>query len=81
MFRRAPVRSPRPRTSIFRSRFRKILYLRVGTGSAYTTGALTSDNTVDQIIFTPAAAVVGNGTAVAAASGGDAGAASRPRPS
>ena len=33
----------------------KILYLRVGTGSAYTTGALTSVNTIDLITFSPAA--------------------------
>jgi len=44
----------------------KILYLRVGTGSSYTTGVLTSVGTVDLIQFAPAAAVVGNGTAVAA---------------
>lgn len=48
----------------------KILYLRVGTGSSYTTGALTSVNTVDLIQFAPGAAVVGNGTAVAG-TGGD----------
>src|SRR6202790_2238555 len=48
----------------------KILYLRVGTGSAYTTGALTSANTIDLITFSPAAGTVGNGTAVAG-TGGD----------
>jgi len=48
----------------------KILYLRVGAGSAYTTGALTSVNTVDLITFSPAAGTVGNGTAVAG-TGGD----------
>src|SRR6267143_1861970 len=48
----------------------KILYLRVGTGSSYTTGVLTSVGTVDLIQFAPAAAVVGNGTAVAG-TGGD----------
>jgi hypothetical protein len=48
----------------------KILYLRVGTGSAYTTGALTSVNTVDLITFSPAAGTVGNGIAVAG-TGGD----------
>jgi hypothetical protein len=48
----------------------KILYLRVGTGSSYTTGALSSVNTIDLITFTPAAGTVGNGTAVAG-SGGD----------
>ena len=48
----------------------KFLYLRVGTGSAYTTGALTSVNTIDLITFSPAAGTVGNGTAVAG-TGGD----------
>jgi hypothetical protein len=48
----------------------KILYLRVGTGSAYGTGTLTSVNTVDLITFSPAAGTVGNGTAVAG-TGGD----------
>jgi hypothetical protein len=48
----------------------KILYLRVGTGSPYTTGALTSVNTIDLITFSPAAGTVGNGTAVAG-TGGD----------
>jgi hypothetical protein len=48
----------------------KILYLRVGTGSAYTTGALTSVNTIDLVTFSPAAGTVGNGTAVAG-TGGD----------
>jgi hypothetical protein len=48
----------------------KILYLRVGTGSTYLTGALTSTATVDLITFTPAAGTVGNGTAVAG-TGGD----------
>ena len=48
----------------------KILYLRVGTGSNYTTGALTSNPTVDLITFSPTAAQVGNGTAIAG-SGGD----------
>jgi hypothetical protein len=48
----------------------KILYLRVGTGSAYGTGALTSVNTVDLITFSPVAGTVGNGTAVAG-TGGD----------
>ena len=33
----------------------KILYLRVGAGSAYSTGALSSVNTIDLITFTPAA--------------------------
>lgn len=48
----------------------KILYLRVGTGSAYSSGALTSVNTVDLITFSPAAGTVGNGTPVAG-TGGD----------
>ncbi|HWG71577.1 MAG TPA: hypothetical protein VN692_19340 [Steroidobacteraceae bacterium] len=48
----------------------KILYLRVGTGSAYSSGALTSVNTIDLITFSPAAGTVGNGTAVAG-TGGD----------
>jgi hypothetical protein len=48
----------------------KILYLRVGTGSSYSTGALTTVNTVDLITFSPAAGTVGNGTAVAG-TGGD----------
>jgi hypothetical protein len=48
----------------------KILYLRVGTGSAYTTGALSTVNTVDLITFSPAVGSVGNGTAVAG-TGGD----------
>ncbi len=48
----------------------KILYLRVGTGSAYSTGALTSVNTVDLVTFSPAAGTVGNGTPVAG-TGGD----------
>jgi hypothetical protein len=48
----------------------KVLYLRVGSGSSYTTGALTSVATVDLVQFAPAAANVGNGTAVAG-TGGD----------
>jgi hypothetical protein len=48
----------------------KILYLRVGTGSAYASGALSSVNTVDLITFSPAAGTVGNGTPVAG-TGGD----------
>ncbi len=48
----------------------KVLYLRVGTGSAYATGALTSVNTIDLITFSPAPGTVGNGTAVAG-TGGD----------
>jgi hypothetical protein len=45
------------------------LYLRVGTGSAYTTGALTTVATTDLITFTPAVGSVGNGTAVAGVGG------------
>jgi hypothetical protein len=48
----------------------KVLYLRVGSGSSYTTSVLTSVGTVDLIQFAPAAASVGNGTAVAG-TGGD----------
>lgn len=47
----------------------KILYLRVGTGSSYTTGALTAVNTIDLITFSPAAGTVGNGIPVAGAGG------------
>src|SRR5216684_2689218 len=47
----------------------KILYLRVGTGSAYTSGTLTSANTIDLITFSPAAGTVGNGTPVAGVGG------------
>jgi hypothetical protein len=50
----------------------KILYLRVGTGSSYTTGVYAANPTVDSITFSPAAAVVGNGAAVTGA-GGDIG--------
>jgi len=46
----------------------KILYLRVGTGSAYPT-TLANNVGVDLVSFSPAAAVVGNGTAVAGAGG------------
>ena len=48
----------------------KILYLRVGSGSAYSTGALTSVNTIDLITFSPAVGAVGNSTPVAG-TGGD----------
>jgi len=47
----------------------KILYLRVGTGSAYPT-ALSNVGTVNLVAFSPSAATVGNGTAVGG-SGGD----------
>jgi hypothetical protein len=48
----------------------KILYLRVGTGSSYTTGALSANPAVDLITFSPTAAQLGNGTAIAG-TGGD----------
>jgi len=48
----------------------KILYLRVGNGSSYSTGALTSVNTIDLITFSPAPGTVGNGIPVAG-TGGD----------
>jgi hypothetical protein len=48
----------------------KILYLRVGNGSSYTTGSQTSVGTVDLITFAPAAGTVGNSIAVAG-TGGD----------
>jgi hypothetical protein len=48
----------------------KMLYLRVGTGSSYTTGALSGNATVDLISFAPTAGAVGNGTAVPG-TGGD----------
>jgi hypothetical protein len=47
----------------------KILYLRVGTGSAYAT-ALTNDATVNLVQFAPAVGTVGNSVAVAG-TGGD----------
>jgi hypothetical protein len=46
------------------------LYLRVGTGSSYTTGSLATVATPDLITFTLAPGSVGNGTAVAG-TGGD----------
>ena len=46
----------------------KILYLRVGQGSAYPTTLATVAG-VDLVTFSPAAGVVGNGTAVAGAGG------------
>src|SRR6202050_1358174 len=48
----------------------QVLYLRVGTGSSYTTGVYTANTTVDEIVFSPTAAQVGNGTAIAG-TGGD----------
>jgi len=53
----------------FRVIIPKILYLRVGTGSAYPT-ALSNVGTVNLVAFSPSAATVGNGTAVGG-SGGD----------
>src|SRR3984957_16763106 len=47
----------------------KILYLRVGSGSAYASGTLASANTIDLITFSPAAGTVGNGTPVAGPGG------------
>jgi hypothetical protein len=47
----------------------KILYLRVGTGSSYSTGVLSSNPSVDLITFSPTAAQVGNGTAIAGVGG------------
>jgi|SRR5579862_382028 len=47
----------------------QLLYLRVGNGSTYTTGAYTSVTTIDEITFAPAAGAVGNGTAVAGVGG------------
>jgi hypothetical protein len=46
----------------------KVLYLRVGSGSAYPT-ALATLATIDLVTFAPTAAVVGNGAAVAGAGG------------
>jgi hypothetical protein len=52
----------------FRITIPKLLYLRLGTGSAYPT-TLASQGAVDLLTFTPSAAVLGNGTAVAGAGG------------
>jgi hypothetical protein len=57
----------------FTIRIPKILYLRVGKGSSYTTGVLRSNPAVDLITFSPTAAQVGNGTAVAGIGGNLAG--------
>jgi len=51
----------------------RILYLRIGAGSAYTTGALTTNAAVDQIVFTVPGASLSNGSPFAATAGGDAG--------
>ena len=47
----------------------KILYLRVGTGSSYTTGALAANTNIDLITFAPTAAQLGGGSV--AGTGGD----------
>ena len=52
----------------FRLRIPKLLYLRVGTGSAYPT-TLANLGAVNLLSFNPSAAVLGNGTAVAGAGG------------
>jgi hypothetical protein len=48
----------------------KILYLRVGSGSSYTTNVLTAVTTVDLVQFAPAATVVGN-SSIVNGTGGD----------
>ena len=50
----------------------QVLYLRVGTGSAYAAvpSVLANNATIDTITFSPVAGTVGNGTAVAG-TGGD----------
>jgi hypothetical protein len=47
----------------------KFLYLRVGSGSAYTTGSYANNATIDQITWAPTAAQVGTGAL--AGTGGD----------
>ena len=47
----------------------KILYLRVGTGSSYTTGNLSSNAAIDLVTFSPTAALLGSGPI--AGTGGD----------
>jgi len=47
----------------------KSLYLRVGTGSAYASGTLAANATIDTITFTPAVGAVGNSVAVAGVGG------------
>jgi hypothetical protein len=49
----------------------QMLYLRVGTGSSYTTGVFANNATVDPLVFAPTAAQVGTGVAINASSGGD----------
>jgi hypothetical protein len=64
-----------PRTARARVDFRvtipRLLYLRVGAGTSYP-ATLASNGTIDQLKFAPAAATLGNGTAVAG-TGGDLG--------
>jgi hypothetical protein len=48
----------------------QVLYLRVGTGSVYSTGTLATVATTDLITFSPAVGSVGDGTAVPG-TGGD----------
>ena len=57
----------------FRIVIPQILYLRVGTGSNYTTGVLANNAVKDLIRFAPTAAQVGNGAAVAGTGGNLAG--------
>ena len=57
----------------FRIVIPQILYLRVGTGSNYTTGVLANNAVKDLIQFAPTAAQVGNGVAVAGTGGNLAG--------
>jgi hypothetical protein len=47
----------------------QFLYLRVGAGSSYSTGALTTVAGTDLITFSPAVAAVGNSTVVAGVGG------------
>jgi hypothetical protein len=47
--------------------------LRVGTGSSYTTGVLAANAAVDLVTFSPTAAQLGNGTAIAGTGGNLAG--------
>ncbi len=47
----------------------KILYLRVGTGSTYATGSLATNGAIDLITFSPTAAQLGSGTAIAGVGG------------
>jgi len=52
----------------FRVVIPKILYLRVGTGSAYPT-TLANNGTIDLVAFNPSAATIGNGTAISGSGG------------